>query len=260
VLRPKHGYGSAMNPCIDCRIFMLRKAGELARERGADVVFTGEVLGQRPMSQYRAALDLIEHESGLSGRLLRPLSARSMTATEAENDGRIDRDRLKQITGRSRREQLDLADRFGIGEFPTPSGGCCFLADRNFARRLRDLLAHRAHAQIGADDILLLKIGRHLRLRPDLKVVVGRDEAESGLLESRSAQHLTCRVADGRGALLLVDGEPGDDGTPVVAAVAARYSTHRDEPIVEVVLHRASEETRLSVAPIEPAEARRWLV
>ena len=260
VLSPKHGYGSAMNPCIDCRIFMLRKAGEMARERGADVVFTGEVLGQRPMSQYRAALDLVEQESGLSGRLLRPLSARRLEATAVENDGRIDRDRLLQITGRSRREQLELAEGFGIREFPTPSGGCCFLADVNFARRLRDLLAHRDHAGLGPGDILLLKIGRHFRLGPDLKVVVARDEAESRLLESHSQGSMTCRVADGRGAVLLVDGHPGDDHVSVVAALAARYSSHRDEPIVEVTVRGASAEMRLSVAPVEDAWARRRLV
>ena len=260
VLRPKHGYGAAMNPCIDCRIFMLRKAREMARERGADVVFTGEVIGQRPMSQHRAALDLIERESGPSGRLLRPLSARSMKPTDAETEGRIDRERLEAINGRSRREQLDLADRFGIREFPTPSGGCCFLADVNFARRFRDLLAHRDNSDIGADDILLLKIGRHFRLAPGLKLVVGRDEAESRWLESRSGGRWTCRVADKRGSLGLVEGEPDGDKRRVVAAVAARYSSHRAESVVEVVLSAAGNEIRVSVTPAEDAWARARLV
>jgi len=260
VLRPKHGYGSAMNPCIDCRIFMLTKAREMARERGADIVFTGEVLGQRPMSQHRAALALIEKESGLAGRLLRPLSARSLEPTEVEHRGRIDRERLGRITGRSRSEQLRLASRFGIEDFPAPSGGCCFLADRNFARRLRDLVAQRGRDGVRSTDILLLKIGRHFRLGPELKVIVGRDEAESRLLESRRGDLATCRVADEHGALGLVDGPLEGESSRLVASLVARYSAHRAEESVEVVLCRAGEQVRLRAVPADDAWARERLI
>jgi hypothetical protein len=249
-----------MNPCVDCRIFMLRKAREIARERDAEVVFTGEVVGQRPMSQYRAALDLIEEQSGLAGRLLRPLSAHHMTPTEAERDGRIDRARLERIHGRSRRGQLAMAERFGIEEFPAPSGGCCYLADPNFARRLRDLVRHRGRDAVGVEDILVLKVGRHFRLGPDLKVILGRDETESRFLEERSEGLWTCRVADGHGALGRVEGDPDPDGRASIASLAARYSARRDEATVEVVLRRREERNSLRVAPAEDRWARSLLL
>ncbi len=256
VLRPKHGYGSAMNPCIDCRIFMLRKAAETARERGADVVFTGEVVGQRPMSQHHRALAIIEEESGLEGRLLRPLSAAHLDPTEAEQDGRIDRDRLAAAHGRTRRVQLELARRFGIEEFPTPSGGCCFLADKSFARRLRDLISHRDPESIGREDLLLLKVGRHFRLAHDLKVILGRDEAESRLLRVEARERWTCQVADARGSFGLVLGEPFPAHLEEVAALAARYSSHREKPLVEVVVRSGAGEHRARVAPVRDSWAR----
>jgi hypothetical protein len=260
VLHPKHGYGSAMNPCIDCRIFMLRKAAEIADERGADVVFTGEVLGQRPMSQYRAALEKVEKESGLEGRLLRPLSALHLRPTEAEKGNKIDRQRLGRIHGRSRREQLEMAERFGVLEFPTPSGGCCFLADENFARRLRDLLAHRDPDTVRTDDLLMLKVGRHFRLAYDLKLILGRDETESRFLEQNSGGRWTCQVAGGRGAFGLLEGEPAPERREAVASLAARYSRHRDRPLVEVVLRRGREEHRIDAAPARDDWAQGCLV
>jgi len=260
VLRPKHGYGSAMNPCVDCRIFMLKKAAELAGERGAEVVFTGEVVGQRPMSQYRAALDLIEDESGLSGRLLRPLCAQHLEPTEAERTGRIDRSRLEGINGRSRRDQIAMAKRYEIAEFPAPSGGCCYLADPNFARRLRDLVTDRGRDAVGVEDILFLKVGRHFRLGPGLKLILGRDEPESRFLEERSEGHWTCRVADRRGALGRVDGNPDRDGMESIARLAARYSARRQEPAVEVLLWKDGDEIALAVPPADDRWARSMLV
>ena len=249
VLNPKHGYGSAMNPCIDCRIFMLKKAKEVAEERGADVIFTGEVLGQRPMSQYRRALDMIEEESGLRGRLLRPLSAQHLPATRAEAEGKIDRERLTGIEGRSRKEQLGMADQFGIDEFPAPSGGCCFLADRNFARRMRDMLAHRDPDTVRSEDLVFLKVGRHFRLASDLKIILARDETEGNFLKARSEGHWTCQAADGHGAFGRVEGEPGPERMEPIASLAARYCKHRKEPRVEILLRKDEKELRLSVAP-----------
>jgi tRNA U34 2-thiouridine synthase MnmA/TrmU len=260
VLKPKHGYGSAMNPCVDCRIFMLKKAREMAGERGAELVFTGEVVGQRPMSQYRAALDRIEEESGLSGRLLRPLSARHLEPTEAERAGRIDRDRLERIHGRARRDQLALAKHFEIEEFPAPSGGCCYLADPNFARRLRDLVAHRGRDGVEVEDILFLKVGRHFRLGPELKLILGRDEPESRFLEQRSRERWTCRVADRHGALGRVEGSPDREGLEAIASLAARYSARRRERSVAVLLRKGDEEITLHVAPAEDRWARSKLV
>jgi len=249
VLKPKHGYGSAMNPCIDCRIFMLKKAREVARQRGADVVFTGEVLGQRPMSQYRRALNMIEQESGLEGQLLRPLSARHFPATQAEGEGKIDRELLGDVHGRSRKVQMDMAERLGVEDFPAPSGGCCFLADKNFARRMRDLLAHGDPGSVRTEDIVFLKVGRHFRLAHDLKLVLARDEAESKFLTAHSQGHWTCKVWDGHGAFGRVEGEPGAERMEPIASLAARYSKYRHQPRVEVVLGKGEQEVKLSVAP-----------
>ncbi len=256
VLHPRHGYGSAMNPCIDCRIFMLKKAKDLARERGADVVFTGEVVGQRPMSQHHAALSIIEEESGLRGTLLRPLSAAHLPPTEAEEDGRIDRTRLGAAHGRARGVQIEMAKRFGIEEFPTPSGGCCFLADKNFAMRLRDLLSHRDPRSIGREDLVLLKVGRHFRLAHDLKAILGRDEAESRLLKREARGRPTCQVADGHGSLGLVEGEPGGVQVQELAALAARYSRHRAEPLVLVRIGREGAEQRVRACPAKEDRIR----
>ncbi|MDR2849274.1 MAG: hypothetical protein LBW77_01845 [Verrucomicrobiota bacterium] len=160
VRHPRHGYGTAVNPCIDCRIFMFSKAKALLDELGAAFLFTGEVLGQRPMSQHRRAIDLIERESGLEGKIVRPLSAQHFEPTEAERNGWIDRAKLLDIHGRGRRPQLALASTFGIEGFGCPAGGC-LLTDKHFAAKLRDLFAHQE--RVVMQDIALLKLGRHFR-------------------------------------------------------------------------------------------------
>lgn len=261
VLNPKHGYGSAFNPCIDCRIFMLRKADELAREQGIDVVFTGEVVGQRPKSQQRATLDLIEQEAGMEGRLLRPLSARHLTETEAEADGRIDRDRLWHAHGRSRKEQFDLANRFGVDDFPTPGGGCCYLADHNFARRIRDLVAHSPSGSIARRSILLLKVGRHLRLGYNAKVVFGRDEAESTFLAREVRDEVWgVHVTDGRGSFGIIEGAPDRTRLETAAALAARYSRQRGCERVKVDLIREKSRESLEVVPATEDELKEWVI
>ncbi len=173
---PPHGYGKRMNPCIDCRIFMLRKAREIMEEVGAAFIITGEVLGQRPMSQRRDTINLIERESGLRRRILRPLSAKYFPPTLAEEQGLVDRDKLLQISGRSRKVQLDLARQFDLKGYACPAGGC-LLTDAVIARRLRDLFANRVDYTM--KDIQLVSVGRHFRLNDQLKLVVGRNENEN---------------------------------------------------------------------------------
>ena len=261
VLNPKHGYGAAFNPCIDCRIFMLKKADELARDQGIDVVFTGEVVGQRPKSQQRATLDLIEQEAGMTGRLLRPLSARHLPETVAETDGRIDRERLGRAHGRSRKEQFELADRFGVEDFPTPGGGCCYLADHNFARRMRDLVAHSPSGSLRRPSILRLKVGRHLRLGYDTKVIFGRDEPESTFLAREVGGDVWgVHVADGRGSFGIIEGAPGRPRLRTAAGLAARYSRHRAEKQVTVHLIRDDSRESLEVAPVTNEELEEWLI
>lgn len=179
VVNPKHGYGSGVNPCIDCRILMLGKARELMKKESASFVITGEVLGQRPMSQMKEKLLIIERESGLEGRIVRPLCGQHMPETIPEKEGLIHRDKLLTISGRSRREQMALAKMLEIGDYPCPAGGC-LLTDKNFARRVKDAIAHEG---LRLEDIALLKVGRHFRLPTGAKLVVGRNKEENELIE-----------------------------------------------------------------------------
>ncbi len=263
VKHPRHGYGAAANPCIDCRIFMLNKAREIADREGAEVIFTGEVLGQRPMSQHRQALDLIEKETGLKGRLLRPLSARQLPPTLAEQDGRLERERLLDIRGRSRRTQEQVARELSIEDYPQPSGGCCFLADRSFGKRFHDLLGEERATgrRIGRDEIMLLKVGRHFRLAPGVKVVVGRDEAENNFLERFRPGRWRLAAADHLGPVALLTGEPAAPDLEIGASLTARYCDGRDEAEVRVLAERFPAAPESEAGPQDPPAAeRRWLV
>jgi tRNA-specific 2-thiouridylase len=185
VERPRFGYGRGLNPCIDCRIFILRKAAEVMRETGAVCVVTGEVLGQRPMSQHRQALDIIERESGLAGRLLRPLSAHLLPPTIPEQEGLIRRDLMLDLNGRGRSPQLAIAKERGMEVFGCPSGGC-LLTDPAIARRLKDVFERCP----GWDerDARLTTLGRHFRLHQGLKVILGRDATENARLEQMAGR------------------------------------------------------------------------
>ena len=175
VKNPKHGYGSNMNPCIDCRILLFKKAKEFMQKEGASFVITGEVLGQRPMSQKLRTMFLIEKESGLEGFVVRPLSAKVLEPTIPEKNGWIDREKLLSISGRGRRQQFDLAKELGINDYPCPSGGC-LLTDPEFSRKLKDLIKHD---EFNLREVQLLRLGRHFRLTQTAKLVVGRNEAEN---------------------------------------------------------------------------------
>jgi len=175
VKKPKHGYGSNMNPCIDCRILLFKKAKEIMEKEGASFVITGEVLGQRPMSQKLNTMKLIEREAGLNGLVLRPLSSAILGPTIPEKQGWISRDKLLAINGRGRREQIALADKLGVNDYPCPSGGC-LLTDPEFSKRLKDLMKY---GEFNLENTRLLKIGRHFRLNDTAKLVVGRNEQEN---------------------------------------------------------------------------------
>lgn len=180
VKKPKHGYGSHMNPCLDCRILLFKKAKEAMQKEGASFVITGEVLGQRPMSQRLAAMRLIEKEAGLEGLVVRPLSAKVLEPTIPEKMGWIEREKLLAISGRGRKEQIALASSLGIKDYPCPSGGC-LLTDPEFSRRLKDLMQYD---ELNLKDIQLLKIGRHFRMSKLAKLIVGRNEPENNRLAS----------------------------------------------------------------------------
>lgn len=176
--KPEHGYGANMNPCIDCRILFFRKSKELMEEIGASFIITGEVLGQRPMSQFRRQMDLIEKEAGLDGLVVRPLSAKLLPATIPEKMGWLSRERLLDIEGRSRKPQIALAKDLGINDYPCAAGGC-LLTDPEFAKKIKDLIEHD---ELDMSNIDLLKVGRYFRLSEDAKVIVGRNESENKML------------------------------------------------------------------------------
>lgn len=218
---PKHGYGRAMNPCIDCRIFILKKAKAYAESIGAAFLFTGEVLGQRPMSQHRRALDIIEEESGLQGKLLRPLSAKLLPPTDAERDGVVDREKLGSVQGRSREEQMKLADKFSIAEYPCSAGGC-LLTDPAFARRLKDQLDHCVSPTIR--DMNLLKVGRHFRYHK-AKVIVGKNKSQNAHLSAvRENGEVYIETIGVPGPSALVIGDITADTLAFAVRATASYS------------------------------------
>lgn len=250
VLNPKHGYGRRANPCIDCRIFMIHGAADYMREHGGDFVFTGEVLGQRPMSQHLQALNLIEKECGIAGLLLRPLSAKHLPPTLPERRGWVDRERLLAISGRSRKEQMAYSEQWGIRDYPQPAGGCCYLADESFARRFHDVKDHTRTEDIRREEMILLKIGRHFRLSPTVKIIVARDEAENNFLSRFQSSGWRFEALGCGSPITLVDGEPDENLKTLIASITARYSDRRGEPLVEVAARRDGVEERLVVPPV----------
>jgi predicted nucleic acid-binding protein len=181
VRNPRHGYGKGVNPCVDCRIYLLRKAKEYMAECGADFVITGEVLGQRPMSQKRDSLRVIERESGLEGLLLRPLSAQHFEPTIPEKEGWVDREKLLAIKGRSRKDLFELAEELDVKNYPCPAGGC-LLTELSFAPKVKDIFEHCD--ELNLRDFRMLKIGRHFRIGERTKLIIGRDENDNKLLEA----------------------------------------------------------------------------
>jgi len=239
LVHPRYGYGANANPCVDCRVFMMHRAREIMEAEGAQFVFTGEVLGQRPKSQRRDTLRIIERDSGLDGRLLRPLSAKLLPPTIPEREGLVDRERLEAISGRSRHRQMELARELGIVDWPQPAGGCCYLTDESFARKFFDVLDAREAAgeerRIEPDDVVLLSTGRHFRLSPRAKLVVGRSEVENALLERYAAGRARLEAVGVLGPVALVEGEPTWEERQFAARVVARYGKGKDldEVVVE---------------------------
>ncbi len=231
VRRPRYGYGKGMNPCVDCRIYMARLARRLLEQRHAELVISGEVLGQRNMSQKRVDLEIIARESGLGGRLLRPLSARRLPPTLAEEAGLVDRTRLGDLAGRSRKPQLELARRFGLQKVPAPSSGCA-LADVRFARRVRDLLEHRPRPTWA--EYRLLRVGRHVRFDAQTKAVLGKNEAQNRALQGMALSPelgvpALAVPADFRGPSALILGPVGDETVRRVGALVLEYA-RRSQP------------------------------
>ncbi|MDD3845801.1 MAG: hypothetical protein PHC90_05505 [Syntrophorhabdaceae bacterium] len=222
IKNPRYGYGKNMNPCIDCRIYMLNLTRELLPELDASFVVTGEVLGQRPMSQRRNTIELIEKRSGLTGLIVRPLSARLFPPSIPEQEGILDREKLLDISGRSRHMQYELVETYKLTEFDMPGGGC-LLTDPIFSRKLKDLMAtDKAYT---TQDIELLTIGRHFRLSPSAKFVVARNERENEQLGvMRESSYTTVDPVDFKGPRgILKAEEPSEEVLLMSARIIARY-------------------------------------
>ncbi|HEX9583050.1 MAG TPA: tRNA (5-methylaminomethyl-2-thiouridylate)-methyltransferase [Gammaproteobacteria bacterium] len=234
VINPKHGYGANLNPCLDCKTFMVSKAYAWMKANGFDFIITGEVLNQRPMSQRRRCMPIIARDSGAGGRLLRPLCARHLPETLPEQRGWVKRSELHAFHGRSRKPQFALAAQFGIEDFAQPAGGCCFLTDERYAAKLADLWQSQGEKRYELDDIMLLKVGRHLRPRPHFKIIIGREEGENNFLEGYRRQLANVRTVSHKGPLALIEGVLDEDDVVLAARLTARFSQGRDAPSVRV--------------------------
>ncbi len=257
LLEPKHGYGRNLNPCLDCKIFMVGKAlaWSFMEEHGFDFVITGEVIGQRPKSQRRDTMSVIARESGADDRLLRPLCARNLPPTLPEREGWVDREALYGFEGRNRKPQMALAEQFGFTDWAQPAGGCCFLTDEQYSRKLADLWDSRGSREYELDDIMLLKVGRHIRPAPHFKLIVGREEGENAYLEGYRRQFVALRPTSHKGPLCLIDGRPDGGDVQLAARVLARYSQGRDASSVTVVADEpGGDRTEFNVAPMPPSE------
>jgi tRNA U34 2-thiouridine synthase MnmA/TrmU len=257
IKNPEFGYGSNMNPCIDCKIMMLRKAKELMKEFKADFVITGEVLGQRPMTQNIHAMKLIEEKSGLAGYLLRPLSAKKLAPTEPEKSGWVDRNRLLSIEGRSRKIQLTLANEWGLGDYIKTPGGGCILTDENYSKRLKDLIIH--NQKLTRHSVELLTAGRQFR-KDEIKFIIGRNEAENiKLLQHKdSAIIFDCLLVPG--PIGITFDKIDENMENFIASAVAGYSDGKKQDKVDVEIIKEGKSKITSVAPLNINELAQYRI
>lgn len=256
---PPHGFGGAMNPCIDCHAAMIRRAGAFMRQGGYDFVSTGEVLGQRPMSQNRKSLETVAQASGLPGRLLRPLSAQLLEPTEPERDGRVDRARLCAIQGRQRVEQLALAKRFGLKTFPSPAGGC-LLTEKGYCRKLRDLFDHTEGIP-AAEDVALLRFSRHFRLPGGGRIIVGRNRADNQALKALAARgRALLHTVNVPGPTAAILGPIDPEDLRLAAGIVAHYGDRGGLPQITVRHLTPEGQTEFAAAPLPREAFEPWML
>lgn len=262
LLNPKHGYGQNMNPCLDCKGFMVKKAVEWIKENDFDFIITGEVIGQRPMSQRKETMPVVQRESGAGDLLLRPLCAKNLPETLPEREGWVDREKLLDFSGRTRKPQMSLAEKFGFVDYASPAGGCCFLTDKNYSDKLVDMWQHRSSRDYELDDIMMLKVGRHIRPNENFKMIVGREQGENKFMEGYRKIYPYVHSNSHRGPLVLLDGNLTDSDVELAARIAARFGQGRDAEEVEMsVTYPDGKNTVLKVRPM-PAEEidQNWYV
>jgi tRNA-specific 2-thiouridylase len=262
VLNPKYGYGAHLNPCLDCKIFMVQQAFAWMRERGFNFIITGEVVGQRPKSQRKDTLPVVQRDSGAEDLLLRPLCAKHLPPTLPERQGWVERDRLHDFSGRSRKPQMALAKKYGFSDYAQPAGGCCFLTDMQYSAKLMDLWSSRGERAYDLDDIMLLKVGRHIRPRPNFKVIIAREEGEGRFLMGYRKRFVSITTFSHGGPEALVDGIPTDQDIELAARLVARYGQGRDCKSVRIQIRDPSGSVRdLDVLPLAPqAIPEEWVL
>jgi tRNA U34 2-thiouridine synthase MnmA/TrmU len=256
---PRAGYGKQMNPCMDCHTLMFRLAGEIMASKGFDFLFSGEVLGQRPMSQTKPSLHYVEKHSGLGGYILRPLSAKLLPETIPEQQGLVDRERLLGIHGRGRKDQIALARKFCISDYPAPAGGC-LLTDKGFSVRLKDLFDHRPEPT--ENEIHLLKFGRHFRLNPQTKLIVGRTEKDNeGILRHHDpAQDVVIDVRDHPSPIGLLPGGADERTVLLAASICIGYSKAPKLALVDVVVKTPTGEKVIQAIGLLPDDVRKLMI
>jgi tRNA U34 2-thiouridine synthase MnmA/TrmU len=262
LINPKHGYGANLNPCLDCKTFMVRKALQWIEENNFDFIITGEVMGQRPMSQRRDTMPVVARDSGANDRLLRPLCALNLPETLPEREGWVKREELYDFSGRSRKPQMALAEELGFDDYAQPAGGCCFLTDKNYSDKLVDMWQHHSSRDYELDDIMLLKVGRHIRPRENFKMIIGREEGENKFMEGYRKQFISMYCRSHSGPLVLIDGEVKDDDLELAASIAARFGQGRSADSVVMEIDFTNGESRnITVTPMTPDKIKQeWYV
>ncbi|MFA5983067.1 MAG: tRNA (5-methylaminomethyl-2-thiouridylate)-methyltransferase [Methylococcaceae bacterium] len=251
LINPKHGYGANMNPCLDCKIFMVNKAKQWLVENAFDFIITGEVIGQRPMSQRRDTMPVIAKQSGADDLLLRPLCAKNLPLTMPEREGWVEREKLHDFSGRSRKPQMALVKHYGITDYAQPAGGCCFLTDASYSAKLVDLWQARDNRKdYDLDDVMLLKVGRHIRPAANFKLIVAREEGEGRFLQGYKKDFISLASVSHIGPLVLLDGQPSAEDLYLAAAITARFGQGRNAEQVEVAVTYTDGSERL--IPVKP--------
>ncbi len=257
VEKPPHGYGKRLNPCLDCRIHKFKIAKNKMDEIGASFLLTGEVIDQRPNSQRRDALDIVERDSGLRGYILRPLCAKHLRPTIPEEKGWVDRNKLLDIKGRGRTQQIDLAEEYGITDYPCPAGGC-LLTNEEYSLKVKDLLEHDGKLSMGS--INSLRFGRHLRLSPKAKIIIGKDQAENeAIKKTATPENLIMELVDYAGPVTMYIGSPEDFLINLAAMMTAGYGNVPADEEIKVEVSGAMNR-ELSVKPMSREEIRKYFV
>ena len=262
VLNPKHGYGAHLNPCLDCKIFMVNKAKQWMEQHQFDFIITGEVIGQRPKSQLKKTMPIVAKESQADDRLLRPLCAKLLAPTLPEREGWVNREKLHGFSGRSRTPQFDLAKQFHFEDYAQPAGGCCFLTNGHYTKKLKDLWKHRGKRDYEFDDIILLKVGRHIRPAPHFKLIIGRDEGENQFLEGYQHQFISIKPISHLGPLTLIDGQANAEDIHLAAQIAARFTQVKADNLVTLEVNGQSASIlTLTVTPLTTDQiSKEWYI